>query len=132
MSFADTTYNIIILNRSLGFLHAGFELTETVGKTDLEPAAKVIVLADSCIIALIGDRLVMVILVEGHIGRETQCQTVFLEEGALQGSTIAEPRTGIAIDMGVSVSRTHNRIHSKRNSLIAGWDSYNSHGGNFR
>jgi hypothetical protein len=99
LSFADTTYNIIILNRSLGFLYAGFEFAETVGKTDLEPAAKVIVLADSCIITLIGDRLVMVILVEGHIGREAQCQTVFLEEGTLQGSTIAKPRTGIAIDI---------------------------------
>jgi len=70
LSFADTAYDIIILNRSLGFLYAGFEFAETVGKTDLEPAAKVIVLADSCIITLIGDRLVMVILVEGHIGRE--------------------------------------------------------------
>jgi len=66
LSFRDTTYNIIILNRSLSFLHAGFELTETVGKTDLEPAAKVIVLSDSCIITLISDRLVMVILVEGQ------------------------------------------------------------------
>lgn len=99
MSFADTTYDIIILNRSLSFLHAGFELTETVGKTDLEPAPQVIVLSESCIITLIGDRLVMVILVEGHIGRKAQCQTVFLEEGALQGCTIAEPRTGIAIDI---------------------------------
>ena len=45
-------------------------LTETVGKTDLESAPRVFVLSESCIIALIGDRFVMVILVEGHIGVE--------------------------------------------------------------
>ena len=99
MSFGDATYHIAVLNGGLGFLDTGFELAEAVGKADLEPAAKVIVLAESCIITLIGDRFVMVILVEGHIGIEAQCQAVFLEEGALQGSTIAEPRTGVAIDI---------------------------------
>ena len=70
MSFGDTAYDIIILNRSLSFLYAGLEFSETIGKTDLESAPSVIVLSDSCIITLIGDRLVMVILVERHIGGE--------------------------------------------------------------
>jgi hypothetical protein len=47
LSFGDTAYHIAVLNGSLGFLDAGLELAEAVGKADLEPAAKVIVLPES-------------------------------------------------------------------------------------
>ena len=70
LSFGDTAYHVAVLDSGFCFLHACIEFAKAIREAYLESAAKVIVLSESCIITLKGDRFVMVILIEGHIGEE--------------------------------------------------------------